>query len=136
MSKKIPWLDRSINICSMYYVLCLDIPSFHRVLKHCGIPQQDYPNFVARSHSNATVHYLLDGKEHKKIAVICIKDYQNKEPVQVAALLCHESVHIVQEHMDDIGETNPSREFVAYAVQNIFQSLAESFVKQTGGKHD
>ena len=51
--------------------------------------------------------------------------------IQIAALLCHEAVHIKQEICLLWGEASPSLEFEAYTVQTIAQELMESYCEQS-----
>ena len=50
------------------------------------------------------------------------------EPIDVAALIVHESVHVWQEARDMIGG-EPGRELEAYAIQNISSELMKAYLK-------
>jgi hypothetical protein len=47
--------------------------------------------------------------------------------VDVATLLVHEAVHVVQEYFRYIGEDNPGSEIEAYAIQNVSASLMNAY---------
>jgi hypothetical protein len=52
---------------------------------------------------------------------------EKTNPEGVVALLVHEAVHLWQYIKEDIGEHNPSKEFEAYAIQNLTQELLQSY---------
>jgi hypothetical protein len=126
-----PWLDRTLMYCSLHYTLCLTEDAFKRVLKHLSVAPEETPPFVSNWHSNATTHHFEHRESSKKSAVICLRGWEDKTGVQIACLLVHEAVHIWQEHCLDIGEHKPGAEQEAYAIQNIAQTLMESFVEQS-----
>jgi len=47
--------------------------------------------------------------------------------IEIAAFLAHEAVHVKQRIMIHLYEREPSKEFEAYCVQNIFSSLMEQY---------
>lgn len=53
-----------------------------------------------------------------------LKGYSKHE---INSTLCHEATHVWQAHEDSIGEVNTSREFEAYSIQAIAQTLMEAF---------
>lgn len=128
---KSKWLDRDMFRCSHYYCLCLTEAEFHAKLRYLKIPREDWPAFVLHWHSNATCHYFENQKTQSKTAIVCIKNYEDKTGIQIAALLTHEAVHLWQETCKDYGEREPSNELEAYAIQNIAQALMTSFEEQT-----
>lgn len=48
---------------------------------------------------------------------------------QMVAILAHEAVHVWRHVREKIGETDPSSEFEAYAVQSIVQFLVSTHMK-------
>jgi len=65
--------------------------------------------------------------------IVCLDDWQGRNPIEVAGLLVHEAVHIWQSYCDDIGETDPGREQEAYGVQAIAQELMAEFARRVAG---
>ena len=63
-------------------------------------------------------------------AVVTLK-VTSQSGVQIAALLCHEAVHIWQQARDIMGEKSPSSEFEAYSIQRIAQDLMEQYCEQS-----
>ena len=128
--KKSRWLDRTLVVNSSYFTICTTEKQFHKVLKHLRVRRKDWPEFVT-PYAYATTHFLDNKQDQKKASVVCYANYQDKTPAQIAALLCHEAVHIWQETREDYGERSPSYEFEAYAIQSLAQSLIEEFERQT-----
>lgn len=127
------WLDRTLVMSPYYIGLCLSEADYVSVLDHCGVKPENRDAWDM-GNAHARMRHFLDD-EGKPIAVVTMdKDFaKTKTGCQVAALLCHEAVHIFQRIRDRIGETVPSDEFMAYSIQNIAQALMESYVRQATG---
>ena len=125
------WLDRALFINSSHYTLCTTEKQFRQALKHFRVAKKDWPPFVSDSFCNATTHFFENEAHQKKASIVCIADCSDKTPAQIAGLLCHEAVHIWQKTRADLGETAPSAELEAYAIQSLTQSLIEEFERQT-----
>jgi hypothetical protein len=122
---KFVWCDRALFVSPVYYGVCKTEKAFKKVLKHLKIPKADRPSFLKNDHSDATVHYFE--RDEKVAAVVCVGDTEGRSPHEIVGLLIHEAVHIWQEVKEYIGESNPSREFEAYAIQTIAQRLIEGY---------
>ena len=120
------WLDRRIAAPGPFLALCLDEPSFKKACKHLKVQP---PAWVLNDWSQATAHIFQSGEG--LACIVCMRDWYNANPVEVAGLLVHEAVHIWQEYADNIGERHPGKEQEAYAIQAIAQELMQSFVDQT-----
>lgn len=116
------YLDRALLI-GPYLALCTDEGSFAREMKKLEV--NDPPKFLGRN-GHATTH-SLDNDKRGLICIVCIRPDKSKTLEQVHALLAHESVHVWQQFKDFINEKSPSSEMEAYAVQNIFQTLAIAY---------
>ena len=57
---------------------------------------------------------------------MCIRDFRDKGRWK-SPLLVHEAVHVWQQTRVYLGETAPSPEFEAYAIQNISGNLMQAF---------
>ena len=128
MKNKLEWLDRSL-LAAPYYCLCLNEKQFKKVLKKLNLPRNEWPLFVVNEQSNATCHYFKKA-DGSLCCVVCLRGYEKRELYSISGLLTHEAVHIWQEYKEFIGERNPSREFEAYSIQWIAQSLFDSYLKQ------
>lgn len=123
------WLNRSLFVSPIYYGLCTTEQEFHRELKKLKVPRSDWPQYVGldqNSSSDATTHHI-EHANGNKICIVCIGKTKGYSQQQIHALLVHEAVHIWQKIRTEIGETRPSSEFEAYAIQRISQSLIEAF---------
>lgn len=128
---KANWLDRTLFVNSSHYVLCTTEKQYRRALKHFRVPKQDWHPFVTDSFANATTHFFENKPHQKKASIVCVANYADRTPAQIAGLLCHEAVHIWQQTCTDLGELAPSAELEAYAIQNLTQALIEEFERQT-----
>lgn len=123
---KTQWLDRRISAPGPFLTLCLSEEQFKAAIKHMRIPVA--PPFVNTPHSQATAHFF-DGPRGLA-AVVCLRDFEGRDPVEVAGLLIHEAVHVWQEYAAYIGEKAPGVEQEAYAIQSIAQELMAEFARQ------
>ena len=123
---KVNWCDRAM-FRSPYYCLVTTEALFKQELKRLNIKGDlSYTNTET---SNATCYeFESNGKTS---FVVTIKDWEGKDPIEVAGLIVHEATHIKQHVMRIIGEKNPSNEFEAYMMQNIAANLMQCFVEQT-----
>ncbi len=125
------WLDRTLFVSSHYITLCTTEKLFKKTLKCLNIAKKDRPEFLSAWSSSATAHFFEHREDKKASVVICVGSTEGKTLIQVHALLVHESVHIWQEIKAYLGETNPSVELEAYAIQNISQQLMLEYERQT-----
>jgi hypothetical protein len=61
------------------------------------------------------------------VSIVCIPVTPQTDGIDVATLLVHEAVHVVQEYFRYIGEDNPGNEIEAYAIQNVSASLMRAY---------
>lgn len=64
------------------------------------------------------------------ISVVCMFNHDADADFRVGVLV-HESVHVWQDFRDHIGESNPSAEFEAYTIQEIFLNILSEYSRQT-----
>lgn len=120
------WLCRDL-IVGPYLTLATSEKAFQKVMRHCNVPVEQWGRWINEG-ANATAHTLNQGG--KLIFVVCIQPEADTTPIQIAALLVHESVHVWQQFRQSIGETNPSSEFEAYSIQAIAQCLMQAYADQ------
>lgn len=121
---KVSWLDRSL-MTGPYLALVLSDEEFQAAMKHCGIAAADRSRWIKTDHSDATAHFLENPKREMCCVVAIRVDGQT--PIQVAAILVHEAVHIFQSYCERIGENSPSPEFEAYSIQMLSQRLMQGY---------
>ena len=117
------WLTREL-ITGPYLCLCVSEAEFLKAMRHCRITR-DVPQWVSAG-SNATTH-TLETPDGGMAAIVCIQATDREAPIQVAALLVHEAVHVWQNWRESIGEHKPSSEFEAYGIQQIAQRLMQAY---------
>lgn len=120
------WLERDL-IVGPYLVLCTTEAEFHKVLRHCKVPQHQWAQWIGEN-ADATTHELTN-TNGGHICVVCLRAAAKHSGIQVAAMLVHEAVHVWQNHCERIGERNPSCEFEAYAVQSVAQRLMDAYAR-------
>ena len=125
------WLDRTLTECAYHYTLVLTEEDFFAELKRIELPEYRWDIFLGNGSPAKTYHFQHDGNN---LAVVALDAElaKTKEPIQVAALLVHEAVHIWQRHADAIGSHNDhGDEEEAYAIQSIAQCLMYEYARQT-----
>lgn len=125
------WLDRRIAAPGPFLTLCLHEHEFHDALR--SIKVGDIGPWLKTPQSQATVHILTNAKGGIT-CIVCLGQWQGRDPIEVAGLLVHEAVHIRQAYTGHIGERNPGDEQEAYAVQAIAQELMAEFARRMGAR--
>lgn len=127
------WLSRTLITSPYHYGLCRSEKEFHRQLKRLGLPRRDWSAFLgadsegASTSADATTHFFENKKRFGLAAIVCIGNTRGSTRAQIHALLAHEAMHIWRAIRENIGETKPSHEFEAYALQAITQNLITAF---------
>lgn len=119
------WLDRRIAAPGPHLALCLSQDEFDAACRHVRVPTAPW---ITGKHAHATSHMI--GGPLGRVCIVCLSDWQGRNPIEVAGLLVHEAVHIWQEYADGIGERAPGVEQEAYAVQAIAQELMAEFSRR------
>lgn len=125
MRKTALWLGRDL-MAGPYVCLCCSEEQYADACNYLKVPYTARGNWVSSTHADATTHFFES--EEKFAAVVCLRPSEKISPIQTAALLVHEAVHIWQHHCERIGELSPSSEFEAYSVQALAQSLMYGYV--------
>jgi hypothetical protein len=107
--------------------LCLSKDEFQAVLKHLGVQSG---NLWVNNNSNATMHTFENEDGSGTTCVVCVKDYAERDAVEIAGILVHEAVHIWQGWCRNLGETTPGEEQEAYAIQFIADTLMREFARR------
>lgn len=126
MSKRPAWCNRGMIESPFHTAVCLSEEAFHRALRTMGMPRKDWPSFILSKYADATVH-MFDG-DRSHAALVCLRGWEGRDPIEIAGLLVHEATHMWQQYCEQIGESDPSREFEAYGIQALSQSLMQGFV--------
>jgi hypothetical protein len=109
-----------------YLTLCTTQEQYIQVFEKCKVvPVSDW---ITTPHADATTHHLHN-PEGDAVCVICMRVQPNHTSIEIAGLLVHEAVHVVQDYFVRIGEHSPATEQYAYAVQNISQELMNAYAE-------
>jgi hypothetical protein len=118
------------DICDWFphhYGFCPDAEAWYNEMKRIGITDAKYPT------SDGTCSpFVNDGFRGGSCSIVTLND-KKRSNMGVIALLTHESVHVFQHLCDNIGESRPSKELEAYAIQNITKFMISAY-EQTRGK--
>jgi hypothetical protein len=120
----VKWLNRDL-ITGPYLGLATTEAEFHKALRHCKVPADKWPKWVSEG-ANATTHTMGNAQGYTT-CIVCLRPDKDCTPIQIAAVLVHEAVHVWQEHCERIGEDRPSPEFEAYSIQAISQRLMQAY---------
>lgn len=107
--------------------LCLTEEEYDQVMKYLRC--KHYGPWIKTEQAHATTHMMVNN-EGNQTAVVCLRDYANRDSVAVAALLVHEAVHIWQWWTETYGEVRPGSEQEAYAIQYISSELMYEFSRR------
>lgn len=120
------WLNKTL-IEGDHLALCFTEEEFNKELKRLKVPMSECNSWQVDG-ALATTHFIVS-KKGGRATIVCIpiKDEPTNE---VASLLVHEAVHVVQEYFRHIGETNAGDEIMAYAIQNVSFALLEAYCKK------
>jgi hypothetical protein len=118
------WLNKTL-IEGDHLCTCFTEQEYYRLLKSLNIPVADWDRWLMQD-ALATTHYFTTPKG-SRLTVVCIPVKPEVDGVDVATLLVHEAVHVVQEYFRYIGEDNPGSEIEAYAIQNVSAALMNAY---------
>lgn len=128
--KKSKWLDRRLIELPCYYRLVLTEKDFKSELKRMKMNHVDY---IKNPQSHAVCQFF-EGKDGKRIVLVCLREGMKFSAVEIYGLLVHEAVHIFQDWCEHVGENSVGKETQAYAIQSISQELILSYNQQMGIK--
>ena len=123
---KTRWLDRRIAAPGPYLALCLSDAEFRAAVAHLNAPER--PLWCRK---DAQTH-IFDHEGGDICCIVCVKGWEGRDPIEIAGLLVHESVHVWQQYAESIGERFEGAEQEAYAVQSIAQELMAEFARRMG----
>lgn len=125
------WLSRD-TVRAPHLLLCLSEAEYKRAVRHCSVPEPD--KWLDQDRQVACVH-TWDKGGHLTCIVCLSPGSLEQDPVDVILTLVHEAVHVFQRLCDSIGEGSPSREFEAYSVERIAETLILEFRRRwLGGR--
>jgi len=121
---KVTWIARDL-IVGPNIALVQSEEQFHAAMRRCQIPKSDRGEWVSPS-AIATMHWF-DNPQGEQCCIVALREKKGLSLVEVYGVLVHEATHIWQAFCEYIGETNPSAEFEAYAIQTLSQRLMTAY---------
>jgi hypothetical protein len=118
------WLSPTL-INGDYLGICFSEKDFQRELRRMKVPPSMWSSWLSDK-ALATTHHLVTEKG-SRASIVCVPIRTDMEGVDIAALLMHEAVHVLQEYLDFIGEAQVGRETQAYAIQSISTHLMRAY---------
>lgn len=123
------WLNRSLIELQLHYCLVLSNEEYAAAVRQVEGRHAHVGYWMKDETAGATCNWAkgADGSHH---AIVALRVRPELRGYQIASLLCHEAVHIWQEHCRRIGEDTPSDEFAAWSIQHIAQLLMQDYAER------
>lgn len=123
-AKLVNWLNRDL-IKGPYLCLVNTKAEWDAAFKHCRLNPDPFPESAGRCVTFA-------GHSGELCAIVLIHKQQDRNGIEIAGLIVHEAVHVVQAYFRHIGEVAPGEEIQAYSTQIVAQRLMAQWC---GEKH-
>lgn len=120
--RRVVWLDRGWQ--PAFIGFCPSETAWNHAMRHLGCTGEPYPDSAGR----CSTFEKKDGIGGLTIIVTLGPAAEHATELEIAGLICHEATHAWQFVRENMGETEPSKEFEAYSVQAIFQGLYGAFL--------
>jgi hypothetical protein len=118
------WLDRGL-VEGPYLALVTTEEDFHKAMRHLKVPRKEWSTWLEED-SQGCVH-TLKNPSGGLACVVCIRPKAEADPIEMAGVLIHESVHVWQMWCKYKEEREPSIEFEAYAIESISKRLLKAY---------
>lgn len=107
--------------------LCFDERVFQKEMKRLDVRTK--VDFLGSERAHATFHHFVSGKGDS-IYLLALGPVRGRTKEQIAGLVAHEAVHIIQQMQEDIAlGKSLGHEAEAYLVQMIVQEALQSLWK-------
>ena len=119
--KKVEYFDLAF-IPAMHFGFTNSRAAYAREMKRLNV--EDPPDYVLPN-AAATTHFFT--RDAAVTAIVCLDSKKAKGYAlcQVASICAHEAVHVWQECLKQMRETEPGAEVEAYAIQFFTQRMLE-----------
>lgn len=119
------YLDNCLLIGWVQYALCLNKADYEKEMKRLKV---ETPSHFLIDGKPATTHFFYPKDDPVTcVAIVCLGEMGDRDPITVATLLVHEAVHIWQEECEFMGEDKPGKEIESYAIQRISTNLMRAY---------
>lgn len=116
------WMSKEVGIPLMDWCLCITEEAYRKA--HKQLEKQGKRIAYKWIDSGAECQFVyVEGKLTD--CIVCM--VEKEDPVDNAAYLVHEAVHVFQHLCQQIGEDNPSIEFEAYTIEYIAVRLFHAY---------
>ncbi len=126
MRPKVKWTLAMPCAPIKHIALCLSQEEFNVARRTLGLSSCDW---MGSKNAHATT-WTFEAADGDRAYVVTFRPPEDATPVQHAALLVHEAVHIWQSYIEEIGEDEPGAEQEAYAIQVIAQALMDAYANR------
>ena len=119
------YLDNSLLIGWVQYALCLSKADYEKEMKRLKVEE---PSSFLIPGKPATTHFFHPkDNANTAVAIVCMDEIGDWDPIKIATLLVHEAVHIWQYECELMGEEKPGEEIEAYSIQRISANLMRAY---------
>lgn len=123
------WCNRTLIQLPFCLGFSTSEADYHKKLRYLEVAKEDWDSFLCSKTADATTHFFRDVDENLCI-IVTFGPRHKLSKEQTAALITHEAVHVWQRAIKEMGEDDPSKEFMAYGIQSITQTLLELLWKK------
>ena len=127
---KADWLNRNL-VTGPYLCLVLSQAEYHQAMEDLDIEPHLWGEWIKPGYNGLV--QTLQSKKGDHACIVSIANWEGRDPIEVAGILIHESVHVFQSLCRIMGESYPSDEFEAYTIQVIAMRLMDSFERKVDG---
>lgn len=117
------WLERDL-IVGPYLALVTNEADFHKAMRHLKVPRDKWAEWLPDDCYGRT--HVLTNERGSVACLVCVR-VGEQSGIEAAATLIHEGVHVWQAWCDYRGESAPSREFEAYAIEGVAKRLLQAY---------
>jgi len=121
---KTRWLDRTVAPRGPYVTLCLSDDEFRQAMKR--LKCSSYPADIG----DGLMATITLQSPKGLTCVVVVSDMTEFTGPEIAAMLCHEAVHVWRAHCRQLGEVTPGEEQEAYGIQFIAQTLMDEYARR------
>lgn len=122
------WLDREM-ITGPYLFLATSEADYQKAMRRLKIGREKWSPWLADD-ALGCVHTATTPM--KSLAcIVCIRPGE-QDGIEAASTIVHEAVHVWQIWCEYREEREPSREFEAYAIENISRTLLKAYADTLG----
>lgn len=124
------WLSRSLVELQMHYCLVLSNHEYAAAVREIEGPAAHVGYWLKDETADANVNWAKspEGAHH---AIVALRVKPDATGVDIAGCICHEAVHVFQEHCRLVGEEKPSDEYAAWSIEHIARSLMQDYANRS-----